>query len=246
MWPGVAYSLLLVFRLSILVDSTFALRFEFSTIQQCGTVAIKFVGKNLYLGHSIPTSLSIVPVHDTALTYFFPNFSIISTGVNLNFLPYSSGSKFLASLDDDTGKSLIEVSDLIHILPSNTDSRSCLPPPLVKKKYFEVISPLSQCQTFTVSYNKSLFSEAPTIRLYEPKGYSFVLRLVSDQQNSGIATYMMAFPQGRTILLLMGDSKNNISESSPLFLSMFCLKYLSSIFAHCDQSTETQTATHLV
>jgi len=83
------------------------------------------------------------------------------------------------------------------------------------KRRFTVNTAPSQCEEFAIIYDTSVVTRAPIVRLYSPKGPSFLLDPTSDNKTSGTATYMMNFGQGREMILLMEDG-GTIRETSPL------------------------------
>ncbi|KAJ3483679.1 hypothetical protein NLJ89_g12042 [Agrocybe chaxingu] len=204
-----------VLAFGTLVLPAAALRFNFTDVQQCDQVMISFAGSNLR-NNSVPSSLSILPVNSTAILVPLPDPGIINTGVALTFLPFAAGTNFVASLDDSAGENLIFVSDLIRVLPSASGNSSCLSNPSPnQQKLFALTSPVSQCENITVTYNTTLTTKPPIVRLYNPKGRSFRLNQTSDDRASGTATYLMNFFRGREIILLMDDG-DGVRETTPL------------------------------
>jgi len=196
------------------VASVHGLRFNFAVdVEQCNPFIISFAGSNL---KAIPAFLSMIPVNSTAITVPLQDPTIVSTGIALTFLPFPAGSDFLTSLDGSTGENLILVSDLKRVLPSPTGNSSCVTPQsLDVRRRFTVNTSVSQCEQFTIIYDTSVVPRAPIVRLYSPKGPSFLLDPTSDNTTAGTATYMMNFGQGREVILLMGDG-GTIRETSPL------------------------------
>lgn len=190
------------------------LKFNFTAdVEQCKPFTVSFAGSSL---DGIPSFLSMIPVNSTAISIPLPDPSVVSTGITLTFLPFPAGSNFLASLDDSTGENLISVSDLKRVLPSSTDDSSCVAPQnLGVAKRFTISAPISQCEEFTINYDTSAVSRAPIVRLYSPKGSSFLLNSTSDNATVGTATYMMNFGRGKELILLMEDG-DTIRETSPL------------------------------
>ncbi|KAF8967175.1 hypothetical protein BDZ97DRAFT_1805529 [Flammula alnicola] len=195
------------------VAPTHGLKFNFMTVEQCDPVVMTFSGSNIT---TVPTSLSILPINSTAIVVPLQNPSLISIGIALSFLPIPAGSNFIASLDDSEGDNLISVSDLIRVLPSPTGNSACLPAQSsAAPQRFTLGSAISQCEEVTINYDTSVISKAPTVRLYDPKGPSFLLNMTSDNPANGSATYVMNFFRGKEIVLLMDDG-GAIRETSPL------------------------------
>jgi hypothetical protein len=107
------------------------------------------------------------------------------------------------------------VSNIIDVLPSPTGNTSCLPQVRDSTKLFTIDSAVSQCQEFSLTYNRSVLSHAPSIRLFSPQGPSFTLNRTADDTNQGTARYLMNFNWGKEIILLIDDSSGN-RETSPL------------------------------
>ncbi|KAF9483520.1 hypothetical protein BDN70DRAFT_918407 [Pholiota conissans] len=205
--------LLSALALGTLAVPVSALKFNFTTVRQCAPVNITFSGSNLAVA---PTFLTIVPLESNAIVVPLQNPALISTGISLTFLPLAAGSNFLASLDDVRGENLISVSDLIRVLPSSGDNSSCLPnPENDTPRRFTIGETVSQCEDFTVIYDTVAVSKAPSVRLYSPRGPSFLLNNTSDDPATGLATYTMNFSRGREVVLLIDDG-GTFRETSSL------------------------------
>ncbi|PPR02858.1 hypothetical protein CVT24_002336 [Panaeolus cyanescens] len=201
-----------------LVAPVFALKFNFTDVQQCDQVTITFAGSPLNMSKSdnVPTVLTILPVNSTAFVFPLTNPAVLSSGIGLTFLPFPSGSNFIASLDNESQDNIIPTSDILRVLPSPTNNASCLPSPATaQQRFFQVASDPRQCEELTVTYDKTAILEAPNVRLFNPKGPSFKLQLLSDDPSTGVATYMMNYPRNQEIILMMDDGVN-IRETSPL------------------------------
>jgi len=197
-----------------LVDFGFALKFNFTDVGQCEQIMISFNGP--LTTRKTPTRVSIIPLNSNPIFIPFPNASLITTGLGLTFLPLSAGTNFLATLDDETGDNVINVSDLIRILPTARNKTDCLPavtPP--SPQQFKIVTPPRQCEAFAIEYDTSFVSGAPTVRLYSPKGPSFLLPVQADDIARGRATYNMNYPRGFEIVLVMDDEKG-VRESTSL------------------------------
>ncbi|KAF9556732.1 hypothetical protein CPC08DRAFT_820277 [Agrocybe pediades] len=213
-----AYSvglLLCVLALGTLVAQVNGLKFNITDVQQCQPIMVSFEGTNL-TGPGVPAALTVIPVNSTAISIPVDP-SYIPTGIAITFLPLPAGSNFLASLDDSAGDSLIDVSDLIRVLPSSGFSNStCLVAMRsVAQRRFSLATNVSQCEEMSIMYDTTVVSKAPSIRVFSPKGQSSLLNLTSDDPATGTAKYLMDFPRGKEVVLLMDDG-NTIKETSPL------------------------------
>ena len=200
-----------------LVDFGCALKFNFTDVGQCEQIMISFNGP--LTTRRTPTRISIIPLNSSPIFIPFPNVSLISSGLGLTFLPLPSGANFLATLDDDTGDNVINVSDLIRILPTAQNRTDCLPPvATAAPRQFQLVTPPRQCETFTIRYNTTVVKRAPNVRLYSPKGPSFLLPVQTDDTARGRATYNMNYPRGFEIVLVMDDGRE-ARESTSLLTS---------------------------
>jgi len=208
---------LLVF--GTLVAPVFSLQFNLTSVQQCAPMLLSFSGLNSTVSRA-PASLTILPFNSTATVIPLLNFTL-SNGIGLNFLPLAAGSQFIVSLDDVGGSNVINISDIIPVLPSPNNNSTCISNSGgVLPKSFALASPVvSQCQNFTINYNTTMVSQAPNVRLYSPSGPSLLLPLTSDNPTLGVATYTMAFFYGRGIVLLMDDGRG-IKETTSLLTGM--------------------------
>lgn len=202
-----------------LVAPVFTLQFNFINVQQCAPIVLSFTGLTSTISGA-PASLEILPFNSTVVVIPLQNITF-TMGIGLNFLPFAAGSQFIASLDDVDGNNIIDISDIIPVLPSPNNNSTCIPNPGgVLPRSFTLASPMvSQCQNFTISYNTTMVSKAPSVRLYSPTGPSFLLQTTSDDPISGVATYTMAFSYGHGIVLLMDDG-TGIKETTSLLLGM--------------------------
>lgn len=202
------------------VQPTTAVWLNITDVHQCEPVIIRSAGRDLRGDAPGNLTVSIIPINNTALILPLSNASALITGIALNFFPYPSGSYFMASLYDNATGNVVTISDLVPVLPSSTrNSSSCFQQPNTAKRRFQVTSTLSQCETFTVSYDTTVVFEAPRVRLYHPKGPAITLRLVADDIRSGKASYMLTISRGNAVILLM-ESGKDIHESTPLFMGM--------------------------
>lgn len=210
-----------------LVAPVLALKFNFTDVQQCDPVAITFSGSplNTSKADNVPNVLTILPINSTALVFPLADPSVVSSGIGLTFLPFPAGSNFIASLENELGDNVVSTSDIIRVLPSPSNNITCLPVSTTPiRRYFNVASDPRQCEVLTVTYDKSAILEAPNVHLYNPKGRSFKLELLSDNATTGVATYLMNYPRNQEIVLLMDDGVN-IRETSPLLTGIILSGY---------------------
>lgn len=215
----IAGLLLRILAFGTQVAPAHGLRFNFTAVvEECQPFTVSFSGSSL---NTTPAFLSMIPVNSTAISVPLPDPLVVSTGIALTFLPFPAGANFVASLEDSTGKNLIFVSDLKRVLPSPTNDSSCVAPQDVDVvKHFTVSTTVSQCEEFTINYDTSVVSRAPIVRLYSPRGPSFLLNSTSDNATTGTATYIMSFGRGRELILLMEDG-DTIRETSPLMTGLY-------------------------
>ena len=208
---------LLVF--GTLVAPVFSLQFHFTSPQQCSPLLLSFTGLASPPSRA-PASLAIIPFNSTAIVIPLQDINF-TTGIGLNFVPFPTGSQFIVSLNDAKGSNIINTSDIFPVLPSPNNNSTCIPQP--QPSIFTLATPeVFQCQNFTINYNTTVASRAPSVRLYNPNGPSFILNVTSDDPTSGVATYSMAYTSGRGIILAMDDG-NGITETTPLLLGMIKL-----------------------
>lgn len=218
-----------------LVAPVFSLQFNIAMVQQCAPILLSFSGLTSPLPRA-PASLTILPFNSTAILVPLENPNV-SAGIDLNFLPLAADSQFIVSLDDVDGSNIIDISNIVPVLPSPDGNSICVPQQdAVPLTSFTLASPVSQCQNFTINYNTTLISQAPFVRLFSPGGPAFLLNATSDNPLSGVATYIMAFSYGREIVLLMDDG-NGIQDTSALLT----VGGNSSSLTHCLSAHATST-----
>ena len=206
---------LLVF--GTLVASVFSLQINSTSVQQCSPLLLSFTGL-ASPASGAPASLAIIPFNSTASVIPLQQINL-TAGIGLNFVPFAAGSQFIVSLNDVSGNNIINTSHIFPVLPSPNNNSACIPGPSRQPSIFTLATPeVSQCQNFTINYNTTVASQAPSVRLYSPGGPSFILNVTSDDPTSGVATYLMAFSSGRGIVLAMNHG--NIIETTPLLLGM--------------------------
>ena len=214
-----------------LVAPVFSLQFNSATVQQCAPTLLSFSGLTS-TAYRAPASLTLLPFNSTAITVPLQNINF-SAGIGLDFLPFAAGSQFIASLDDASGSNIINTSDIIPVLPSPNNNSTCVQTPdgTLARTFTLASAVVSQCQNFTINYDTTIVSQAPSVRLYSPSGPSFFLNSTSDDPISGMATYIMAFPYGREIVLLMDDGEGT-EETSALMTGTTGQIWTSSIMSH--------------
>lgn len=202
--------------LGTLVAPVFGLKFDFTSPQQCSPLLLSFTGL-ASPPSGAPASLAIIPFNSTAKVISLQNIDL-TAGIGLNFLPLVTGSQFIMSLDDAKGNNIINTSDIFSVLSSPNNNSTCIPEP--QPSFFTLATPeVSQCRDFTINYNTTVVSRAPSVRLFSPSGPSFILNVTSDDPTSGMATYSMAFLSGSGIILAIDDG-NGITETTSLLLGM--------------------------
>ncbi|KAL5519964.1 hypothetical protein ACEPAG_1624 [Sanghuangporus baumii] len=147
---------------------------NFSTPEQCGPFTVDF--SNASEPPVLPLSLTIVPISAIPISVQLPEDSwdnSSDTGTaRITFLPFSSGTRFIASLDDGTGASVTLVSDVIAVQESN--ATTCLGPNQKSFPfYFTHDGNLNQCSRFNVTFNPSIIKTPPAIRAFLPRSFSF-------------------------------------------------------------------------
>jgi hypothetical protein len=190
-----------------------ALQFQISTVAQCEPVNLTLVrDPNVEL---VPTTLTLIPFNFYPVSINIPIATADTSELSVSFFPFAEGTSFVASFDDRNGNSAAGVSSIINVLPS--PDTSCLPQPQVQESenLFTIDSTVSQCEEFSLTYDLSVLSRAPSIRLFSPQGPSFALDLTADDTNQGTARYLMNFNWGKEIILLIDDGRGN-RETSPL------------------------------
>lgn len=196
----------LAFGSQVVLSSNF--KFQLSQVEQCEPVTITFVGNTDV--KAIPMLLTLVPFNSSPISIPIPNAASNTSGVYVTFVPFAAGTTFVASLDDTTGENVAQVSDVIRVLPSPTENKACLPSLTdTTPKRFTVDSTFSQCEVFTVNYNRTVISSAPTVRLYSPNGPSRLLNVTTDEPEKGRATYVMDFDRGKEVVLVVDDGFNH-------------------------------------
>jgi len=198
-------------------------KFELSEVKQCEPVSITFVGNST---NAIPMRLTLVPFNSNPISIPIPNAAANTSGVYVTFFPFAAGTNFLASLDDATGENVAKVSDIIRVLPSSTGSTTCLPTSKdsANNTHFTVNdSTFSQCEQFSLTYDRNVISRAPSVRLYNPKGPSLLLNSTADDTATGIATYLMSFDRNKEVVLVFDDGSVHQQSTALITSTSFLL-----------------------
>jgi len=207
-----SFALLLVFVPHVVLST---IQFQISQVRQCEPVSITLTGDpNM---DPIPMTLTLIPFDYHLISVHLPNATANISGVYVSFFPFPQGTSFVATLDDvkKTSAGMPVVSDIIHVLPSPTGNTTCLSQAPRSPNIYTINSTISQCQEFNVTYNKSVVSQGPSIRLFNPLGPSFLLNQTADNRDEGTATYLMDFNQGEEVVLLFDGGADN-RKTSPL------------------------------
>ncbi|KAG6850344.1 hypothetical protein H0H93_014617 [Arthromyces matolae] len=206
---------LLIMGPQAVLSSTGNFSFSLSDVVQCEPVSISFLGNSAIAS---PAQLTLVPFNAPPVS--LPISDTLSNGsvVNVTFVPFAAGTRFLASLDDANGNSLTNVSDVLQVLESG--NASCLPASTtgVLNNFLIDNSTFSQCEDFTLQYNRSAISHAPTIRLFHSNAPSLQLNLTSDDNTTGEATYLLSFYHGKKVVLTLSDDSSD--EASSLVMTV--------------------------
>ncbi|KAF5382626.1 hypothetical protein D9615_003014 [Tricholomella constricta] len=189
--------------------------FQLSEVKQCEPVSISFKGNDK--ANAIPMWLTLIPFSSSPISIPIPNAAVNTSGVLVTFMPFAAGTTFVASLDDATGENVAKVSDIIRVLPSPSNDSTCLPASqdTVVTHFTLDNSTFSQCESFTLNYNRTIISRAPSARFYNPKGPSSLLNVTSDDPETGTATYLLKFNRSKEVVLVFDDGLSH-RESSAL------------------------------
>ncbi|EAU85970.2 hypothetical protein CC1G_02993 [Coprinopsis cinerea okayama7 len=205
----------LLFSGTQVVLSLARLQFNFSEVQQCQPFTFSLNGQ-LPTEAPVATSLSIIPFGSNPVVIPIPNAQAISGGLFSSFVPFPAGTRFVAALEDGQGATMIRVSDVMEVQPSQVaNSDRCLDPDPSPTRHFTVEESPSQCGQLALAYNVTSIPQAPRVRVYSPLGFSFFLNQTSDDPSTGTATYLMSVSRGKQVVLLV-DGGNGIRETSAL------------------------------
>lgn len=200
------------------VQADFKFTFN-STIRQCEPVSITFF--QTAKAKALPTSLTLLPFDSTPISIPLPNAATNSTGVTVTFLPLAAGTRFVASLDDETGDNSAKVSDIFRVFDSPTGDASCLAGAPAASNIFTLPQTVSQCETFNVRYTSA---QPPTLRVYYPKGGSTELSQVGPPQDvagTKTAAYNMTVKRLEAIVLLAFNGDVEQGRTSTLLTGKF-------------------------
>ncbi|KAF8073874.1 hypothetical protein FPV67DRAFT_1666622 [Lyophyllum atratum] len=194
-------------------------KFELSEVKQCEPVSITFVGNST---KAVPMRLTLVPFNSTPISIPIPNAAANTSGVYVTFFPFAAGTNFLASLEDATGENVAKVSDIIRVLPSSTGNTTCLPASNGSANNTHLTvndSTFSQCEQFSLTYDRNVIYRAPSVRLYSPKGPSRLLNSTADDTATGIATYLMSFDRNKEVVLVFDDGFDHRQSTALITVS---------------------------
>lgn len=226
MAPILRTALGVLFIISTQVVSSLAgLKPNFTDVHQCESFTFTITGQKIESG-KLPTSLSVIAFGSNPVVIPFPSPQLVPGGTFSTFLPFSAGTRFVASLEDGSGENMIaRVSDVMTVLPSqNGNDNSCVdqnPNPI--RQFAVLEGSISQCDEFTLSYNTTVVPQAPRIRVYNPRGFSFSLNNTSEDPTTGTAKYLMNVSGGKEVVLLI-DGGNGIRETTELLTGEFKAK----------------------
>ncbi|EIM86117.1 uncharacterized protein STEHIDRAFT_169105 [Stereum hirsutum FP-91666 SS1] len=187
---------------------------KFSSIEQCGSFNVSFVGSSINATSTL--TLTILPFNSSSIPITIPpsswdSASGAAAAAFITFLPIPAGSTFIATLDDaGTGEAVAAVSDIIKI--EDSDDTSCLPSS-TETQLFSTQSTLSQCESFNVSFSNT--STAPTVRAFVPNFFSETLNQTSTTSNTtGVASYILPVFRGFEVAFLFEDDDGNHQVSN--------------------------------
>jgi hypothetical protein len=185
----------------------------FSAVEQCGPVSVNFSGA--IQPDALPLALTVLPFNAAPISIPIPNSSwnaATSTGAAITFLPFPANTTFIASLDGNTGDSVVGVSDVINVQPSSNSS--CIPTTnAFNEPRYQLTGNLIQCQTFSVSFDPTI--PTPSVRAFVPRGGSFNLNQTANA--TGTATFVLSASRGQALLLLF-DGGVGFQETKGLFI----------------------------
>ncbi|OJT12846.1 hypothetical protein TRAPUB_10681 [Trametes pubescens] len=206
-----SFSLAFLFAALALAPLPVAARFAsitFSSVQQCGSFNVNFVGGKA--PDALPLTLSILPLNGTPVFLELPSDAwnaTAQTGAAVTFVPFPVGTEFIASLDDANGQGTALVSDVLVVDPSDTDDTSCLPTNSVPfTPQYTALAPLEQCEPFSVLFNATSGRTSPTVRGFTPRGASYpVNQSAPFDDASGVANYTMDAARDTQVVFLYKD-----------------------------------------
>jgi len=188
------------------------LKIAFSEANECEPVFVTFLGQLNSSLQNLPLSLEVLPFNSTPTVIPLPSYATNSSGVNITFLPIASQTQFIATLNDPSGTTVSTVSDIFEISATSPANTACLSGKSFTPSYeIENAANISQCENFTVSFSGG---GPPTVELFNPKGISYPLQLVSSTTTT--ATYIMAAERENQVLLMFNSGAGGQNETSPL------------------------------
>ncbi|KAG6878501.1 hypothetical protein C0993_005430 [Termitomyces sp. T159_Od127] len=202
----------------VVISTSEAITIQLSNVVQCEPVSFILTGQP----HATPTWLTLVPFSSAPVFIPITNTSSTLNSVNVTFVPFAAGTDFIASLDDANHSSVAEVSDIVRVLPSPSRDVSCL----VKSDgragsdYVLNTNTVSQCENFTLQYNRTAIFQTPTVRLFNPEGPSLLLKSTSDDTATGVATYLLSFVRNKEVVLVFDDGAGHNASSAIMTAEM--------------------------
>ncbi|KAH6912675.1 hypothetical protein BKA70DRAFT_1097883 [Coprinopsis sp. MPI-PUGE-AT-0042] len=212
----VTFALCALFMFSTrVVLSSWAMQLSFTEARQCEPFTFTLQGQ-IPQGVGRPTSLSIIPFDSTPVVIPIPN-PQAADGSFTTTLPYPADTRFLASLEDGTGTTVLPASEIMKVGKSEQDgANSCIDANPSPVQHFSFQDEPAQCQEFSIAYNTSAVPRPPQIRAYSPQGSSILLNQTSADFITGSARYVMSAAAGTNVVLLI-DGGNGIRETTKLF-----------------------------
>ena len=191
----------------------FSFSFSVSDVQQCGQLRISFDGTPSI--DDLPLSLTVVPFDSTLpLSIPIPNAAVQNAGVMVSFLPYAARTSLVVAIDNASNMTETPVSKAFQVLPSSTGNSSCLSASATSSRYYALPRSLRQCDRFNVTYNSSVVTQPPAIRMFKLKGPSIVMNATAVPA-PGVATYQMLASYDSQVVLLLDDQLGH-RETTPL------------------------------
>lgn len=226
MHPAAALLILLALTQAVFC-SFFAV--NFSQVRQCGSFQVNFTGVPGTAPPALPLTLTIVPFSSNPILIPIPigtwDNTTFKGAAEISFLPFYGGKQFVASLDDANGQGMGLVSDVIGVQPSSDSS--CLPMKQgnnnhggsnkeAKTDFYDLKGNFAQCSPFNVTFDPAQVSQAPSIRAFLPRSFSFPVNKTSDPLTPGNQEYMLDIFHGTQAVLLLNDDAGH-QETSGLF-----------------------------
>jgi len=222
-------------------------KFNLSPVVQCEPVILAFSGSDSN-NHSVPTTLTILPLLDNAvpIDIAIPNGASNSTGIRLTFIPLPANTEFIASLDDLQGPSA-KVSDVTNVSPSNnTTDTNCVGSSPSSTNFYQFDDVLNQCETFSVKYTTAV---APNITAFSPRGgATSIIANDSSDAPSHTALFTMNLPREDEVVLLFDDGNGHLQNTKLIAIggdsssSTFCLRNPKSSSSASESNSQTKKA----